>query len=114
MTARTRLTALALASVLVACLAGAGTGGRAPLADASRPARGTLDSDRLHGAFWRPAGSDATRPTLSLQRAAWAPWEIQRSELEAEPVRNLLERLRKTGKLDLEGVRSDLQPTLFE
>jgi DNA invertase Pin-like site-specific DNA recombinase len=48
------------------------------------------------------------------QIVPWAPWEIQRSELEAEPVRNLLERLRKTGKLDLEGVRSDLQPTLFE
>lgn len=77
MTVRTRLTALALASVLVACLAGAGTGGRAPLADASRPARGTLDSDRLHGALWRPTGSDATRPTLSLQRAAWAPSESQ-------------------------------------
>jgi hypothetical protein len=76
MTARTRLTALALASVLVACLA-AGAGGRAPLADAPRPARDTLDSDRLHGAFWRPAGSDATRPTLSLQRAAWAPSESQ-------------------------------------
>ena len=79
MTVRTRLTALALASVLVACLAGAGagTGGRAPLADASRPARGTLDSDRLHGAFWRPAGSDATRPALSLRRVAWAPSEAK-------------------------------------
>jgi hypothetical protein len=77
MTVRTRLTALALASVLVACLAGAGTGGRAPSADASRPARGTLDSDRLHGAFWRPAGSDARRPALSLRRVAWTPSEAK-------------------------------------
>ena len=75
MTVRMRLTALALASVLVACLAGAG--GRAPLADAPRPARGTLDSDHLHGAFWRPAGSDATRPALSLRRVAWTPSEAK-------------------------------------
>ncbi len=48
------------------------------------------------------------------QVAPWAPWEIQRSELEAEPVNGILERVRKTGKLDLKGVRSDLQPSLFE
>jgi hypothetical protein len=48
------------------------------------------------------------------QIAPWAPWEIRRSELEAEPVHSILERVRKTGKLDLEGVRSNLHPTLFE
>jgi hypothetical protein len=48
------------------------------------------------------------------QIVPWAPWEIRRSELDAEPVHGILERVRKTGKLDLEGVRSDLQPTLFE
>ena len=48
------------------------------------------------------------------QIVPWAPWEIRRSELEAEPVHGILERVRRTGKLDLEGVRSDLQPTLFE
>ena len=73
MTARTRLTALALASVLVACLAGAGPGSRAPLPQAAAPAFGTLDADRQHGSFWRPAGSDATRPALSLERVAWTP-----------------------------------------
>ena len=48
------------------------------------------------------------------QIVPWAPWEIRRSELEAEPIHSILERVRKTGKLHLEGVRSDLQSTLFE
>jgi len=48
------------------------------------------------------------------QVAPWAPWEIRRAELESEPVQSILERVRKTGKLNLEGVRSDLQPALFE
>ena len=75
MTARTRLTALALAGVLVAWLAGGSPGSRAPLPQAAAPAVGTLDADRLHGSFWRPAGSDATRPAASLERVAWAPSE---------------------------------------
>ena len=41
-------------------------------------------------------------------------WEIKRSDLEEEPVCSIIERLKKTGKLDLAGDRSDLQPTLFE
>jgi DNA invertase Pin-like site-specific DNA recombinase len=48
------------------------------------------------------------------QVVPWAPWEIRRSELEAELVHGILERVRRSGKLDLEGVRSDLQPKLFE
>jgi hypothetical protein len=48
------------------------------------------------------------------QVAPWAPWEIQRSDLEAEPICSIIERVKKTGKLDLEGDRSDLQPALFE
>jgi hypothetical protein len=32
-----------------------------------------------------------------------APWEIQRADLEAEPVRGIVERLQKTGKLILGG-----------
>jgi DNA invertase Pin-like site-specific DNA recombinase len=48
------------------------------------------------------------------QIVPWAPWELRRLELEAEPVHSILERVRKTGKLDLEAIRSDLQPTLFE
>ena len=73
MAARTRLTALALAGALVAGLAAASAGWRAT--PASSRLAGTLDSDRLHGSFWRPAGSDATRPTLRLQRVAWTPFE---------------------------------------
>ena len=57
----------------MACLAGAGD--RTPLADAPPPALGTLDRDRPNGSFWRPAGSDATRPAPSLQRVAWTPFE---------------------------------------
>ena len=40
------------------------------------------------------------------QSIPWAPWEIQRSDLDAEPVNSILRRVRETGKLDLEGVRS--------
>ena len=48
------------------------------------------------------------------QVAPWAPWEIKRSDLEEEPVCNIIEHLKKTGKFDLAGDRSDFQPTLFE
>jgi hypothetical protein len=37
------------------------------------------------------------------QVAARAPWEIRRSDLEAEPVRSILDQLRRTGKLVLGG-----------
>ena len=47
------------------------------------------------------------------QVVAYAPWEIRRGDLDAEPVRGILERLRRTGKLVLEGVRVEDQPTLF-
>jgi hypothetical protein len=47
------------------------------------------------------------------QAAPRAPWEIRRSDLNAEPVRSILERLRKTGKLVLQGGRTDNQPELF-
>ena len=47
------------------------------------------------------------------QVVAYAPWEIQRSDLDSEPVRRVVERLRRTGKLVLEGVHSTNAPTLF-
>ncbi len=34
------------------------------------------------------------------QIVPYAPWEIKRSDLDAEPVRNIVERLKSTGKLD--------------
>jgi len=48
------------------------------------------------------------------QVVPWAPWEIRRQDLESEPVLSLLRRVRETGKLDLQGVRSVGQQSLFE
>ncbi|HEX9782103.1 MAG TPA: recombinase family protein [Opitutaceae bacterium] len=47
------------------------------------------------------------------QIAPWAPWEIRRADLDAEPVCGILDRLRRTGKLDLEGIVSIDQQPLF-
>lgn len=47
------------------------------------------------------------------QLAPRAPWEIRRSDLEAEPVRSILARLHRTGKLTLQGGCSADQPRLF-
>lgn len=47
------------------------------------------------------------------QAAPWAPWEIKRSDLEAEPVRQILEKLRQTGKLVLKGDDPPAQKLLF-
>jgi DNA invertase Pin-like site-specific DNA recombinase len=47
------------------------------------------------------------------QVAPRAPWEIRRSDLEAEPVRSILDRLRRTGKLALQGGCAGDQPQLF-
>jgi len=48
------------------------------------------------------------------QVAPWAPWEIRRADLAAEPIRGILERLRRTGDLVLPGVESAAQPSLFQ
>ena len=47
------------------------------------------------------------------QVAPRAPWEIRRSDLDAEPVKNILDHLRSTGKLIIEGGDSANQPQLF-
>jgi DNA invertase Pin-like site-specific DNA recombinase len=47
------------------------------------------------------------------QVVARAPWEIRRSDLAAEPVRSILEHLRRTGKLLVRGGRTKNQPELF-
>lgn len=44
----------------------------------------------------------------------WAPWEIRRRDLEAEPVRSILQHLRQTGKLILKGVDLENQKNLFQ
>ena len=48
------------------------------------------------------------------QTVPWAPWEINRSDLDAEPVRRVLERLRQTGKLVLEGDDLAIQEFAFQ
>ena len=47
------------------------------------------------------------------QVAPRAPWQILRSDLNAEPVRSVLDHLRRTGKLILQGGRTENQPELF-
>jgi hypothetical protein len=47
------------------------------------------------------------------QVAPRAPWEIRRADLDTEPVRSILEHLRRTGKLLLRGGRTENQPELF-
>ena len=47
------------------------------------------------------------------QTAPRAPWEIRRADLSTEPVRSIVERLLRTGKLMLEGGRTENQPPLF-
>lgn len=47
------------------------------------------------------------------QAAPRAPWQIRRVDLEAEPIRNIVERLRRTGKLVLPRGCPEDQPRLF-
>ncbi len=47
------------------------------------------------------------------QAAPWAPWEIHRADLDAEPVRGIIEHLHKTGTLVMKGIVSENQPELF-
>ena len=47
------------------------------------------------------------------QVVPWAPWEIQRSDLDSPEVRAILDRLRQTGKLVLPGVGADAQSDFF-
>ncbi len=48
------------------------------------------------------------------QVAPWAPWEIQRADLDSDPIRCAIEGLRSTGKLVLSGVDSETQASLFQ
>jgi DNA invertase Pin-like site-specific DNA recombinase len=47
------------------------------------------------------------------QATARAPWEIRRADLDAEPVRSIVERLLRTGKLILQGGCAENQAGLF-
>jgi hypothetical protein len=48
------------------------------------------------------------------QVVPFAPWEIKRSDLDNGPVRNILQQLKKTGKLVMKGDTSALQVELFQ
>ena len=48
------------------------------------------------------------------QLAPFAPWEIQRSALDSEPVRKQIAQLKKTGRLSLPGEPSRSQQELFQ
>ncbi len=48
------------------------------------------------------------------QEIPWAPWEIHRAQLESDPVRSILEHLRATGRLVVEGYCDGEQRELFE
>jgi len=48
------------------------------------------------------------------QVAPWAPWEIRRADLQREPVRSILERLKQTGKLVLDPTVLANQLSLLE
>jgi len=47
------------------------------------------------------------------QVVPFAPWEIHWADLEAEPVRGILERFKKTGKLLIGGHVASAQKELF-
>ena len=70
-----RLTALIATAALLGLLVGAraAAGSDEPARAAS--AAGVREPDRFRGGFWRPAGSDAVRPVVSLARASWSPAE---------------------------------------
>ena len=52
----------------------------------------------------------ATGLLTNHQRIPWAPWEVCRQDLDAEPVAGILAHLRKTGRLVLRPVRLENQP----
>lgn len=47
------------------------------------------------------------------QATTRAPWEILRADLDAEPIRSIIEKLLRTGKLILQGGRLENAPLLF-
>ena len=54
------------------------------------------------GALWR---FDGITPR--------APWEVNRRDLDAEPIRSVIEHLRRTGKLVLQGGCAEGQLAMF-
>ena len=48
------------------------------------------------------------------QTVPFAPWEIRQADLDSEPIRGMLEHLRKAGRLPIEGGTTEAQGGLFE
>jgi DNA invertase Pin-like site-specific DNA recombinase len=63
-----------------------------------------------HGTIERLVDAGLLKREQAVPRA---PWQIRRADLEAEPIRSILERLRRTGKLILLGGCPEDQPGLF-
>jgi DNA invertase Pin-like site-specific DNA recombinase len=85
--------------------------------------RNLVDPDvfTLNGAARQFDVSDTTIMRLAKhglltnhQEIPWAPWEIHRAQLESQPVRGILEHLRSTGRLVLEGYCGGKQRELFQ
>jgi hypothetical protein len=55
------------------------------------------------------------RGLLKMEQVSpWAPWEIRRTDLDSEPVRGILEHLKRTGKLVLDPTVLSNQTSLFQ
>jgi len=48
------------------------------------------------------------------QIVPWAPWEIRRADLDAEPLKGIIEQLQRTGRIVFQGVVSENQMRLIE
>src|SRR5580658_5294142 len=63
-----------------------------------------------HRTIERPVEAGLLKREQATPRA---PWEIRRADLNAEPVRSIVKRLLRTGKLTLHGGCPESQPPLF-
>lgn len=70
-----RLTSLFVTTAVLGFLIGARAVGIPSWAGSAASSTGLREMDPLRGGFWRPAGSDATRPGVRLEPAAWTPAE---------------------------------------
>ena len=69
--------------------------------------------------MWRQSPYDSIQRLVEAgllkreQVTSRAPREIRRSDLDAEPIRRIIDQLLRTGKLILQGGSAEDQPTLF-
>ncbi len=91
-------------------------------ATSRRGASGSAGSVCSVNTFWPSRGPAAIRYVIEAPSSAligassvvpYAPLEMQRADLDTEPVASILARLKSTGKLILEGDTSENQQGLF-